>query len=234
MCIITKLPTANFFIHQLTENYWLVSFNESRDCIKMPLQLDTNITSRSKLIIKNIRIRLPPVALVSVLPMTTIICEGFSLVGQPLTKRNKNIIIISNGTMHRADIDVFNIQIKLHENWNSKQFNSKSIDGVLNFIKETPSSPPPPSTLHFSLTTSIWETIAVVLIVTLCIITVVAFFFSSKRTNLCFCFRDKKKDKTNVEINLQQFDRHSADQLKKYYELAKQQKYYERTRQQKY
>jgi hypothetical protein len=50
--------------------------------------------------------------------MLTIICEGFSLVGRPLTKTNNNIILISNGTMHRTDIDIFNIRMNLHENWN--------------------------------------------------------------------------------------------------------------------
>jgi hypothetical protein len=225
MCILTKLPTANFFVHQLIGSYWLLSFNESRDCIKMPLQLETDITSRSKLIINNIRVKLPPVALVSVLPMTTIICEGFSLVGRPLIKTNNNIIIISNGTMHKLETDIFNIQIKLHENWNSKHFNSKSIDAVLNFIEQSPSSPRPLSAFHFSLTTSVWQTIVVLSIIVLTITIPIAFCFCRKRLNSCWCFHDKKKDKTDVAINLQQFDRYSPDRLKKYYDLAKQQKY---------
>ena len=67
--------------------------------------------------------------------MTTIICVGFSLVGRPLTKANNNVIFLSNSAMHRADIDIFNIQMNPHENWDSKQFNSKSIDAILNFIE---------------------------------------------------------------------------------------------------
>jgi len=124
--------------------------------------------------------------------------------------------------MNRADIDIFNIQMKLHENWDSKYFNSKSIDAILNFIEQIPSSPSPPSMFYFPLTSSISQIIAVVLIAALSItIVVITLFFCRNRINLCCCLRDKIKDKTHVEINPQQFDRHSADQLKKYYQLIR-------------
>ena len=124
----------------------------------MPLRLDADLASHSKLIINNIRIQLPPVALISVLPMTTIICEAFSLVGRPLSKTSNGITLIFNDTMHRTDMDVFNITMKLHENWNVKQFNTKSINDILSFIEKTPSAPPNTS-FYFSFISSIWKII---------------------------------------------------------------------------
>ena len=225
-CVLAKLPYARFFVHQLIDSYWLVSLNQSRDCIKMPLQLDADTASRSKLIMNNIHIRLPPVALVSVLPMTTIICEGFSLVGRPFSNTNSGIVFILNGTMRRADIEIFNISMNLDENRNMKQFNAKSINDVLSFIEKTPSTPPFISS-YFSFTDSIWNTVA--LYTSIGISTIIVIFITLiccyKRSRLCSYFLNRIEKDCSVEIDLQQYDHYSADQLKRYYDRIKLPKY---------
>ena len=190
----------------------------------MPLRLDADVASRSKLIINNIRIQLPPVALISVSPMTTIICEGFSLVGRPLSKTNSSITLISNGTLHRTDIDIFNITMKLHENWDVKQFNTKSIDDILGFIEKTPSVPPNTS-FYFSFISSIWETITIIVIIALSIIVpIIGLICCYKRGKICSYVFNRISEDRNVEIDLQEFDCYSANQLKCYYDRIKQSK----------
>ncbi|CAF3157799.1 unnamed protein product [Rotaria sp. Silwood2] len=98
-CQTIPVPTANYFVRHLRDNFWITSSSESVHCVKIPRIEHLSAMQQTGSI--NEEVILPPVSLVNVTEGYNVACPGFTLVGRPVTSNASSLVILhNNATMH--------------------------------------------------------------------------------------------------------------------------------------
>ncbi|CAF1528788.1 unnamed protein product [Didymodactylos carnosus] len=139
-CRYEHVEDADHYTLQLNGGYWAVSSNRTLECVLVPVMPSSD--EIGELSARNVKKFIPPVSLVHVPPNSFYACADgqFNLYGIPVSSSNTSLIIISNNTLSRPDIDVFTIQKTINDTYLSNlKFIDSDIDDIIGLITQTPS-----------------------------------------------------------------------------------------------
>jgi hypothetical protein len=111
-CITTSVSLSPFFLRQLRDNLWVISSVESLHCLRIPK--NEHATVRQQTWNMNKQLILPPVALVNVTSGYTIVCQGFTSVGRPITASAPPFVILYNNSILTNNITIVDVHQSLN------------------------------------------------------------------------------------------------------------------------
>lgn len=135
-CFTTSVPPGPFFLTHLRDNLWITSSTQSLHCVTVPRTEIPSLSFQTSSL--NEQLVLPPVALVNVLPSTTIVCPGFSIPGRPADRLTSSIVILYNNTLTRNNVSVLNIHehLKQSNSWSKVKFIGQEIENILQLAEQ--------------------------------------------------------------------------------------------------
>jgi hypothetical protein len=131
----TELYFDPIFIHRLG-NHWAVSTNSTTRCHSTSLA----ISDHAVFFHNNVQV-LPPVALVTVPPNTTLICDSFSIPSLPVTS-NKSLVILDSTILNASSADFYDLHVFLSNStrWRKLPYIPDHFKSVLDFLANSPPS----------------------------------------------------------------------------------------------
>jgi hypothetical protein len=124
------------FIHRIG-NHWAISTNSSTQCHSVAISpiLSTYVLHNA------VRI-LPPVALVTVAPNTTLVCDHFSIPSLPILDK-PSLTILDTTIINASSIDTVNLHVPLMNitRWQKLPYIPDHFQAMLDFLASTPLPP---------------------------------------------------------------------------------------------